>query len=91
MLAASAFLSNLDGVRFVNSRQWHQAHLFREASIWDVPLIKPRFVCTIDTSLLEAHQTAGELRKWIAAFTRGARCELGYIGQIRLPAVSTVK
>ena len=59
LLAAMAYARNSPGVWFVNPQAWVTEHLFKAASIWDIPLVKPRFVCTIDRSVYNA-QTDSE-------------------------------
>lgn len=51
MLAALAYSRNRPGVWFLNPPQWVTHHMFKEASIWEIPLVKPRFGCSVDMSL----------------------------------------
>lgn len=58
----------------VNVSQWTHDHLFKAASVWDVPLLKPRFGCIVDLSpTLEGYDVAGPLAKRVEAFHHGAR------------------
>ncbi|CAM9226822.1 unnamed protein product, partial [Hapterophycus canaliculatus] len=79
VLAALAYLSNPDGLVFVDPKQWSRQNLFSVPSIWDIPLVKPRFGCSIDTSLSESgYDVASWLTKNLDAFKYGAKCELGF-------------
>lgn len=80
VLAALSYSRNPDGVAFTNPSKWIHNHLFDDVSIWDVPLVKPRFSCTVDTSLsLKGYDVAAELDKMLLSFQRGGRCESGFI------------
>lgn len=35
---------------FFDPSQWVRHHLFKDASIWEIPLVKPRFGCMLDLS-----------------------------------------
>lgn len=35
---------------FFDPSQWVRHHLFKDASIWEIPLVKPRFGCMLDMS-----------------------------------------
>lgn len=79
MLAALAYSSNPDGLVFVDPKQWSRQNLFSVPSIWDIPLVKPRFGCSVDTSLSEiGYDVASWLTKNVDAFKYGAKCELGF-------------
>lgn len=63
----------------MDPKQWSRQNLFSVPSIWDVPLVKPRFGCTIDTSLsASGYDVASWLTKSLDAFKYGAKCELGF-------------
>lgn len=80
VLAAFAYSRNPAGVSFINPTQWTHHHLFMQASIWDIPLIKPPFSCSVDLSLsVSGYDIATELGQFLEAFRRGARCDRGYI------------
>lgn len=80
VLAAFAYSRNPAGVSFINPRQWTRHHLFMQASIWDIPLVKSPFSCSVDLSLSVAgYDIAIELQQYLEAFRRGARCDRGYI------------
>lgn len=79
MLAALAYSQNPPGVWFLNPQQWVTHHMFRTASIWDIPLVKPRFGCSASMSLsLEGYDVATELDK-LAASKDGGACESGFL------------
>lgn len=68
-----------EGVKFIDPAGWVQKNLFSWSSIWDIPLVKPRFGCTFDTRLsLRGYDLGAVMRKWIAAFKLGAKCDLGF-------------
>lgn len=80
MLAALAYSRNTPGVWFVNPQAWVTEHLFKEASIWDVPLVKPRFSCGVDPALLgSGADVAGALDRSLEIFANGGTCEDGLI------------
>lgn len=66
---------------FTSPIEWSRQHIFDDsASIWDIPLVKPRFGCTVDISLaLRGYDVAKELRRHMDAFKKGARCDRGFI------------
>lgn len=75
-----SYSKNPDGVAFVNPSKWIHHHLFDHVAIWDVPLVKPRFTYSVDTSLsLEGYDVAAELDKLLASFNRGGHCESGFV------------
>ncbi|CAN0000310.1 unnamed protein product [Ectocarpus sp. 6 AP-2014] len=79
VLAALAYSRSPPGVTFVNMNEWSHQNLFSEASIWDVPMVKPRFGCSFDRSLGNQGYDMGEiLAKELEAFKLGASCERGF-------------
>ncbi|CAM9750544.1 unnamed protein product [Ectocarpus sp. 4 AP-2014] len=79
VLAALAYSSRPKGVDFINIREWHRDNLFSAPSIWEIPLVKPRFGCTFDASLgLRGYRVGDTIAKELEAFKLGASCELGY-------------
>ena len=80
VLAALAYSRNPPGVRFVNPRQWVTYHMFEPASIWDIPLVKPRFACSFDMSPVNSgYDVAKELELHLGHFQHGGACETGFI------------
>lgn len=80
MLAVISYSRNPSGVAFVDPKQWSRHNLFSHPSIWDIPLLKPRFGCTIDISIQsQGYNVAQELRKWVDAFHHGASCHQGFV------------
>lgn len=80
VLAALAYSRNLPGVWFMNPPQWVTHHMFQPASIWDIPLVKPRFGCAFDISLgPHGYDVAAELDRRLAFFVSGGGCERGFI------------
>lgn len=66
-------------VHFINIRSWSQENLFSAASIWDIPLVKPRFGCSFDTALsLMGYRVGDFIANALEAFKLGAKCELGF-------------
>lgn len=51
MLAALAYARNPPGIWFFNPSKWVEQHMFKLASVWDIPLVKPRFSCMVDMQL----------------------------------------
>lgn len=83
LLAALSYAQGTEGVRFVNPQTWVTQNLFRASSVWDIPLMKPRFACAIPdrTTLPEDDATrADALEKSLAFFRMGGRCENGLVG-----------
>lgn len=75
-----AFSRNHDSVLFVNPREWNVNNIFVMNSIWDVPLIKPRFGCTYDMLLSQfGYDLSERIAKEFEAFKLGlGKCELGF-------------
>ncbi|CAB1112818.1 unnamed protein product [Ectocarpus sp. CCAP 1310/34] len=79
VLAALAYSRSPPGVTFVNMNEWSHQNLFSEASIWDVPMVKPRFGCSLDRSLGNQGYDMGEIfAKELEALKLGASCEQGF-------------
>ncbi|CAM9477738.1 unnamed protein product [Ectocarpus sp. 8 AP-2014] len=79
VLAALAHSRRASGVTFLDMHHWSRKNLFSDASIWDIPLVKPRFGCAFDTSLsLKGYDMASVIAKELEAFKFGASCELGF-------------
>lgn len=76
MLAAVAYSKRSQGVWFVNPQAWVSEHLFKEASIWEIPLVKPRFSCSLDATS-SVNDVATALRRNLDFFTQGGTCENG--------------
>lgn len=80
VLAALSYSLNPDGVWFINPQQWVNHHLFQHVSIWKIPLVKPRFTCSMDMKLsLRGYDVAYHLRRRMDSFRDGATCESGFI------------
>ncbi|CAM9790044.1 unnamed protein product [Ectocarpus fasciculatus] len=80
VLAAFAYSRNTAGLRFINPRQWVTHHMFQKASVWDIPLVKPRFGCAIDISrALQGYDVAAALEEQLGHFVSGSSCEWGSI------------
>ena len=79
VLAALAFSRSPDSIAFVNPRRWSVSNLFVHRSIWDVPLIKPRFGCAYDMSLnLLGYELGERTANELESFKLGLKCERGY-------------
>ena len=72
MLAAVAYARNPDGIWFFNPSQWVDHHLFKDQSIWSIPLVKPRFSCLLDMSLAVRGNDMGLALRKTLGFFRGA-------------------
>ncbi|CAM9613973.1 unnamed protein product [Ectocarpus fasciculatus] len=85
MLAALAYARNTPGVRFVDPRVWVGQHLFKETSIWEIPLVKPRFTCATTRAQLDpdSHSAAAILQNNLDFLSRGGTCEDGLIDYLR--------
>lgn len=82
LLAALAYSRNTPKMWFVNPQAWVTKHLFKTASIWDIPLVKPRFACAVEPKVLESQgdeQVAEVLVRSLDFFTKGGACEDGLI------------
>ena len=67
------------GIRFVDPAEWVQYNIFSSRSIWDIPLVKPRFGCAFDTALsARGYDMAAQMKNWVKAFRMGAKCDLGF-------------
>lgn len=81
-LAALQFSRNTPGVWFLNPQEWVADHLFKAASIWEIPLVKPRFTCSVGPA---AHKKdadiAGILQRSLEYFSKGGTCENGVIAE----------
>lgn len=55
-------------------------HVFKEASIWDIPLLKPRFSCGVEHTILDSGlNVADTLVRSLDFFSDGGTCENGLI------------
>ncbi|CAM9423519.1 unnamed protein product, partial [Hapterophycus canaliculatus] len=79
VLAALAYSLNPDGVVFVSPTMWSKQNLFATKSIWDIPLVKPAFSCSFNVAwAAKGYDMGNYLAEELEAFTRGAKCELGF-------------
>eukprot|EP00903_Cladosiphon_okamuranus_P019502 g17934.t1 len=79
VLAALAFKRNPGSMVFMNPRQWSVQNLFVHQSIWDVPLVKPRFGCNYDIVLsVLGYDVSERLVKELESFKLGLKCERGF-------------
>ncbi|CAM9403327.1 unnamed protein product [Ectocarpus fasciculatus] len=81
VLAALAYSRETPGVWFVDPQAWVGQNLFKEASIWNIPLVKPRYTCAIAPSQLEpgSPSTVEVLQKNLDFFSKGGKCASGLI------------
>ncbi|CAM9733800.1 unnamed protein product, partial [Laminaria digitata] len=80
VLAALAYSRNPPGLWFINPQQWVTHHMFQRASIWDIPLVKPRFGCAFDITLsVHGYDVAAELRAQLGHFVSGGKCDRGFV------------
>ena len=82
-MAALAYSRNTPGVWFIDPTTWVSEHLFRSASIWEIPLVKPHYTCSIDPWEMKPDATTGDvvdiLQSNLDFFTHGGSCENGFI------------
>ncbi|CAM9918557.1 unnamed protein product [Ectocarpus sp. 13 AM-2016] len=91
-LAALQYSRQPEGVWFLDPQAWVSKYLFKEVSIWDIPLVKPRFTCAVDPALLRNHALAGAargrrsssevaqvLQDGLDFFSKGGTCSNGHI------------
>ncbi|CAM9163653.1 unnamed protein product, partial [Ectocarpus sp. 8 AP-2014] len=79
VLAALAYSRGGHGVVFLDVRDWSRRNLFSNATIWDIPLLRPRFGCSFDVSLsLKGYVLADAMTKELDGFKTGSTCELGF-------------
>lgn len=78
VLAALAYSQNPGKMWFLNPEQWVTHHMFEDAKIWDIPLVKPRFGCSANLALSrQGYDVASELEKILG--TSGHHCENGFL------------
>lgn len=54
--------------------------MFQKASVWDIPLVKPRFSCVIDISMaVKGYDVAAALEEQLSHFVSGSSCAWGSI------------
>lgn len=82
-MAALAYSRDIPGMWFINPQEWVARNLFKTVSIWDIPLLKPRYTCTIDPALERSELTnpafVSELKSNLDFFAKGGTCESGLI------------
>eukprot|EP00903_Cladosiphon_okamuranus_P005533 g5510.t1 len=86
LLAGLAYSQNPPGIWFLNPQQWVTHHMFKHASVWDIPLVKPRFGCSTNMALTAlGYDVAHELNRFVDSSCGGgdgdggSRCETGYL------------
>lgn len=87
VLAALQYSRQTEGIWFLDPQAWVSQHLFKEASIWDIPLVKPRFTCAINPTLMRRRarpaqqdlDVADVLRNSLDFFSKGGKCPNGQI------------
>ncbi|CAM9350086.1 unnamed protein product [Scytosiphon promiscuus] len=83
VLAALQHSRQTEGVWFLDPQTWVSRHLFKEASIWDIPLVKPRFTCAINPVHLRNNgddfDVAEVLENSLDFFSKGGKCTNGQI------------
>eukprot|EP00903_Cladosiphon_okamuranus_P007272 g7050.t1 len=83
VMASLAYSRNTPGMWFINPQEWVARNLFKAASIWEIPLLKPRYTCTIDPGLHRSEipndVLVAELKSNLDFFARGGTCESGVL------------
>ncbi|CAM9729877.1 unnamed protein product [Scytosiphon promiscuus] len=87
LLAGLAYSQNPPGIWFLNPQQWVTHHMFQQASVWDIPLVKPRFGCSTNLALAaEGYDVAHELNRFadsvgsgVGVGSGGSKCETGFL------------
>lgn len=81
MLAALAYSRDTPGVWFLDPQNWVSKNLFKAASIWEIPLVKPRYTCNVAPKFLatSSDEVAGVLQDNLDFFARGGKCDSGVI------------
>lgn len=75
LLAGLAYSQNPPGIWFLNPQQWVTHHMFKRASVWDIPLVKPRFGCSTNLALAASgYDVAHELNR----YDRGVKARESY-------------
>lgn len=83
-MASLAYSKSTPGVWFVNPQEWLTRNLFKAVSIWEIPLLKPRYTCAVDPTLKRSDElphavlVAG-LKSNLDFFAKGGTCESGVI------------
>ncbi|CAM9449896.1 unnamed protein product, partial [Ectocarpus sp. 8 AP-2014] len=87
VLAALAYSRDTPGVWFLDPQAWVGQHLFQEASIWNIPLVKPRYTCAIAPAQLDpgSPKTAEVLQSNLDFFSMGGKCANGLIDFVLPP------
>ncbi|CAM9650691.1 unnamed protein product, partial [Ectocarpus sp. 12 AP-2014] len=76
VLAALAYSRGGHGVVFVDVRDWSRRNLFSNATIWNIPLLRPRFGCSFDVSpSLKGYVLADAMTKELDGLKAGSKCE----------------
>lgn len=79
LMAALAYSRNTPGVWFLNPQAWVSQHLFKTASIWDIPLVKPRYTCMVPAADATNVDVAEILWRNLEYLSHGGTCENGQI------------
>lgn len=82
ILASLAYSRDTEGVHFVNPQAWVTQNLFKQTSIWDIPLMKPRYACAIPnpTTLSEEDALRAEvLERNLQFYRMGGACDSGLV------------
>lgn len=82
-MAALAYSRKTPGMWFINPQEWVARNLFKAASIWEIPLLKPRYTCTVNPSLERSEipnaVLVAELKSNLDFFAKGGTCESGLL------------
>ena len=72
-------MRNPGGVQFFDPDD-QRSQTYTEISMRDVPIIKPRFGCSIDLSLaLQGYDIADQLQQHVETFYNSAPCDQGFV------------
>ena len=78
MLAAVAYSRKTPNVWFVDPQAWVSEHLFKAASIWEIPLVKTHFSCSLELDVAHSvDDVASVLRHNLDFFTQVVRARIG--------------
>lgn len=82
LLAAHSYAQDTEGVHFVDPQAWVTQNLFKATSVWDIPLMKPRFACAIPNPTALPRDDAARadaLSRSLDFFRMGGACENGLV------------
>eukprot|EP00903_Cladosiphon_okamuranus_P017930 g16498.t1 len=79
VLAALGFFRSPDTMEYMTPQQWSGENMIAIQSVWDVPLVKPKFGCSYDMGLsISGYDLAEKLTDELELFKLGLKCDTGF-------------